>query len=227
MSKIVAYRRVSTLDQDLGRQLFKTGIHFDLEFSDKSSGKEMKNREGFQECLGILEKGDTLYFHDISRCARNTQQLLEVVKLLTGKGITVVFYKENLEFGGEGGDPLKAAMSSMMLTLLGAVHEFQRTMGNSATKDGLRRAKANGVKLGSASPNYNPKPRDQYNKRSSVKAKEFAEQYRTQVSMMVSEGWSLDRIATKMKQLDLKTSRGCYYTANSVRNLVNHLGIER
>lgn len=227
--KVVAYRRVSTKEQELGRQLFQTDITFDLEFSDKLSGKDMKNRKGFQECVESLVFGDTLYFHDISRCARNTQQLLEVVKLLTERGITVVFYKENLEFGGKGGDALKEAMSSMMLTLLGAVHTFQRTMQNSSTKDGLERAKAKGVKLGAANENWKKANRgmaEKQRRRTRDVAIKHAEKYRKEVEMMISMRMALDPIAQKLKELKLYTLTDKPYTASGVKNLCRYLGLE-
>ena len=227
-NKIVAYRRVSTESQNTERQLFNTGISFDLEFEDKVSGKDTKNRKGFIACLASLGKGDTLYIHDISRAGRNTEQVLAFIRELTEKGVNVKFFKEGLEFGGEGCDPIKAAISQMVLTVLAACHTLFLTNNSSAIKEGLARAKAKGVLLGAASPNYNPAPRDAMLKRNSVKAVAHAEKYRSQIELMVSMKMPLDSIAGKMKEMGCTTSRGGDYTAGSVNTLITkHLGIDR
>ena len=59
-------------------------------------------------------------------------------------------------------------------------------------------------------------------------AKEFAEKYRPQVEVMVSMGLTYNAIANKMRELELKTSRGFYYTPASVRTLIiKHLNIDK
>jgi DNA invertase Pin-like site-specific DNA recombinase len=226
-NKIVAYRRVSTESQNTERQLYDTGITFDLEFEDKMSGKDNSNRKGFQACMKALTKGDTLYIHDISRAGRNTEQVLAFIRTLTEKGVNVKFYKEGLEFGGEGCDSIKAAISQMVLTVLAACHTLFLTNNSSAIKEGLKRVKDKGKKLGSANPKWNRKPRDEMNKRKNTKAREWAEKYRTQISLMVSLKMTLAAMAQKMRDLGLKTPTGKDYTACSVSNLCKYLEIQR
>ncbi len=227
-SKTVAYRRVSTESQNTERQLFETGINFDLEFEDKLSGKNTANREGLQACIKALHKGDTLYIHDISRAGRNTEQVLAFIRELNEKGVTVKFYKESLEFGGAGGDPIKAAIGQMVLTVLAACHTLFLTNNATATKEGLARAKARGVKLGASNKKWQEANRDvvrKQNEKTRADATTHAETLRKEVEMMVSMKIPFHRMADKLKELNLLTSKGKFYTAGSVRSLCKYLGL--
>ncbi|MCP4988441.1 MAG: recombinase family protein, partial [Colwellia sp.] len=174
-----------------------------------------------------LEKGDTLYIHDISRSGRNTEEVLGFIRELNEKGVNVHFHKENLDFGGEGCDPFKAAISTMVLTMLSAVHTLFLTNNSSAIKDGMRKAKAKGVKLGAASPKYNRESLTLRNKRVNNKARAWAEKYRTQIEFMVDMGMSLRDMASKLASIGAKTLQGKLYTHNSVNNLCKLLDIDR
>ncbi len=79
MSQKLAYIRVSTTDQNLSRQLH--GIQFDKVFEDKCSGKDA-DRPGLKELIEYARQGDEIYVHDISRMARNTADLLNLVELV-------------------------------------------------------------------------------------------------------------------------------------------------
>lgn len=151
----VAYRRCSTDDtkQDVARQLF--GMDFDKEFVEYASGSSVKGRPVFQECLEYVQAGDSLYFADMSRAARNASELLVTVEMLIAKGVNVIFVSEGLTFTDSKEDAMKSAMSKMMLTMLSAVNELFLTQNSVAVKSGMKRAKAEGKKFGAASPNYN------------------------------------------------------------------------
>lgn len=145
MGKTVAYRRVSTNKntnaQKTERQLFDTGIKFDLEFEDKMSGTNASKRAGLQECLSILEKGDELVCHSIDRLARNTADLLNITRDLLDRGVKITFYKEKLSFGGDNGG-LSEAIDNVLLTILSAIHTFGATMIKESVKDGIDRVRA-------------------------------------------------------------------------------------
>ncbi len=79
ISQKLAYIRVSTTDQNLSRQLH--GIQFDKVFEDKCSGKDA-DRPGLKELVEYARQGDEVYVHDISRMARNTADLLNLVELV-------------------------------------------------------------------------------------------------------------------------------------------------
>lgn len=65
-------------------------------FIEKVSGKDT-NRPKLQEMIAYIREGDTVYIHDFSRLARSTKDLLELIELLSKKGVHLVSNKENLD----------------------------------------------------------------------------------------------------------------------------------
>jgi DNA invertase Pin-like site-specific DNA recombinase len=140
MGEVVGYIRVSSVDQNTARQL--DGVNVDKMFEDKCSGKDTQ-RPQLQAMLSYVREGDTVVVHDISRLARNLQDLLGMVKSLNKKGVTVKFDKENLEFTGT-----PSPMNDLMLSLLGAVYQFERSMIKERQLEGVALAKAAGAYKG-------------------------------------------------------------------------------
>ncbi len=137
MSKAIGYVRVSTVEQNTARQL--DGIQLDKVFEDKCSAKDAK-RPQLQAMLEFIREGDTLHVHDISRLARNLEDLLSLVRLLTGKGVEVKFIKENLHFTGDATNPMQV----LMLNMLGAVYQFERSLLLERQREGIKIAKEAG-----------------------------------------------------------------------------------
>jgi len=132
----VAYIRVSTIDQNTARQL--DGIQFDRTFEDKVSGSTT-NRAGLNELRDYVREGDSVHVHDISRMARNVGDLIKLIRDFNQAGVSVHFHKENLIFTGED-----SPMNSLMLTLLGAVYQFEREMILERQREGIEKAKQAG-----------------------------------------------------------------------------------
>jgi DNA invertase Pin-like site-specific DNA recombinase len=132
----IGYKRVSTVDQSTVRQL--DGVPLDKVFEDHASGKNT-DRPQLALCLDFVRDGDTLVVHSMDRLARNLHDLRGMVNQLTARGVKVQFMKENLIFTGED-----SPMSNLLLSLLGAVAEFQRSLINEAAKEGTAIAKAAG-----------------------------------------------------------------------------------
>ncbi len=139
----VGYIRVSTVDQNTERQL--EGIDLDRIFTDKASGKDA-NRPELQAALRYVREGDTLYVHALDRLGRNVDDLRRIVSDLTGRGVTVTFVKNSLTFTGDKRDP----MATLMLTLLAAFAEFERSLLRERQAEGIAIAKAKGVYKGRA-----------------------------------------------------------------------------
>lgn len=135
--KNVAYRRVSTLDQKLDRQL--EGMAFDKTFDDKCSGKDF-DRPQLQAMLLYLREGDTLTVHSLDRLARNMYDLQKIVKDLTEKGVVVHFVAENLTFSKIQLSP----MNELMFFLLGAFSQFERNLIRERQREGIVLAKIRG-----------------------------------------------------------------------------------
>jgi DNA invertase Pin-like site-specific DNA recombinase len=138
--KRVGYIRVSSIDQNTDRQL--DGQDLDKVFTDKASGKDTK-RSQLQAALDYIREGDELVVHSMDRLARNLDDLRRIVLELTKKGVHVRFVKENLTFTGED-----SPMSNLLLSLLGAVAEFERSMIRERQREGIAMAKKAGVYKG-------------------------------------------------------------------------------
>jgi DNA invertase Pin-like site-specific DNA recombinase len=139
-SKRVGYIRVSTLDQNTERQL--DGQELDKVFTDKASGKDTK-RPQLLAALDYLREGDSLVVHSMDRLARNLDDLRRIVLGLTSKGVLVEFVKEHLTFTGED-----SAMSQLLLSVMGAFAEFERSLIRERQREGITLAKKAGVYKG-------------------------------------------------------------------------------
>lgn len=132
----VGYVRVSSLEQNTARQL--DGIQLNKIFTDRVSGKST-DRPQLQLCLEYVRDGDTLHVHSMDRLARNLEDLRRMVRELNAKGVRVQFHKENLVFTGED-----SPMANLLLSLLGAVAEFERALILERQREGVAIAKAAG-----------------------------------------------------------------------------------
>ncbi len=138
--KRVGYVRVSSIDQNTGRQL--EGVDLDKTFTDKASGKDAK-RPQLQAALDYLRDGDVLVVHSMDRLARNLDDLRRIVLELTERGVQVQFVKEGMIFTGED-----SAMSKLLLSVMGAFAEFERSLLKERQREGIALAKKAGVYKG-------------------------------------------------------------------------------
>lgn len=132
----IAYIRVSTVEQNEQRQI-EAMKPFNIEkwFIEKISAKDT-NRPKLQELLEFAREGDTIHVHDFSRLARSTKDLLDIVEQLSQKNIYLVSNKENIDTSTPTG--------KLMLTMIGAINEFERCNLLERQREGIAIAKRNG-----------------------------------------------------------------------------------
>lgn len=132
----LAYVRVSTVEQNEERQI-EALQKYNIEkwFTEKVSGKDM-NRPKLQELLEFCREGDTVYIHDFSRLARSTKDLLDIVEQLKSKNVHLVSNKENINTSTPQG--------KLMLTMIGAIYEFERENMLERQREGIAIAKREG-----------------------------------------------------------------------------------
>ena len=141
--KRIGYARVSSEDQNLDRQLEQLkAAKVDKIYADQVSGKTMTRPE-LQAMLGYLREEDTLVVCSMDRLARNLNDLKHLVDSLNSKRIVVQFLKENLSFSGDD-----SSMSRLLLNLLGAVAEFERSLIRERQLEGIAIAKKAGIYKG-------------------------------------------------------------------------------
>lgn len=96
VSAKVAYARVSTSDQNLARQLEALKLYEpDKIFTDQVSGKNLE-RPGFNQMLEYVREGDMIYVCSLDRLARNLNDLLDTIKGLQARGVSVHFLKDGI-----------------------------------------------------------------------------------------------------------------------------------
>lgn len=137
----IGYIRISTTDQNTARQelLMEQLGGVDEVYIDRMSGKNT-NRPELQKMMEYVRRGDTVIVESISRFARNTRDLLELVEKLSAKGVEFVSKKEAIDTTTPTG--------KFMLTVFGAVAELEREYILQRQREGIAIAKANGVYKG-------------------------------------------------------------------------------
>ncbi|MDT6919018.1 recombinase family protein [Pseudomonas atacamensis] len=152
MSRVFLYARVSTANQFTENQLQEVkAAGFDVQPSmvveeTVSGSVAAKERAGFQKLLERMESSDVLIVTKLDRLGRNAMDVRSTVEHLTGIGIRV----HCLALGGVD---LTSPAGKMTMQVLGAVAQFERDLLIERTQAGLRRAKAEGKKLGRPAAN--------------------------------------------------------------------------
>jgi DNA invertase Pin-like site-specific DNA recombinase len=142
---IYNYVRVSTVEQNTARQL--AGVTCNHTYLEKVSGKD-QNRPQLTAMMDALKDGDLINVHELSRLARNTRDLLEIVDKVLNSRASVKFHKEGLFFeAGKKEDPYQ----KLMLTMMGAFADFERSLILERQREGIAVAKAEGKYLGKRS----------------------------------------------------------------------------
>lgn len=134
MAKI-AYVRVSTMDQNTARQVAMMPADVEKVFEEKASGKSA-DRPQLRACIDFLRAGDVLYTESISRFARNTKDLLDLVEKLNAKGVGYISLKEQID--------TTTPQGRFVLTVFGALAELEREQIRERQREGIAIAKAEG-----------------------------------------------------------------------------------
>ena len=150
-------RRAATQDADrrlragelggpnLDRQLEAIGA-VDRVFEEKVSGGSRADRAALLDCIRYVRDGDTVRVASMDRLARSLGDLRDIVDEITGKGASVKFVKEQQTYSRDTDD----AIGRLMLNLLGAFAEFERTLIRERQREGIRIARTAGKYKGRA-----------------------------------------------------------------------------
>ena len=139
---LLGYIRVSSIDQNEARQieaLKDQGVEIENIYIDKQSGKNA-DRDNLKALLAFARKGDTVITESISRIARNTKDLLNIIDTLSKKHVDFISLKERIDTSTPQG--------KFMLTVFGAMAELERESILERQREGIAIAKQNGVYQG-------------------------------------------------------------------------------
>lgn len=132
----IGYIRISSGGQNIARQeVLMNELGVDKIFIDIASGKNT-DRQELKEMLDFIRIGDTVIVESISRFARNTKDLLELVEKLTAKQVNFISKKESID--------TTTATGKFMLTVFGAVATLERESILSRQAEGIAIAKNSG-----------------------------------------------------------------------------------
>lgn len=152
----IAYVRVSTIEQNEARQLEGLkSFKIDKWFTEKVSAKDT-NRPELKAMLDYAREGDTVYIWDFSRLARSTKDLLDLTELMDKKGIILKSIKENID--------TSTATGKLMLTMIGAINEFERMNMLERQREGIALAKERGAYKGRKAVEVDSRFIEEYNK---------------------------------------------------------------
>ena len=133
---LVGYARVSTDDQSLDLQKDALNQHgCEKIYSDVISGAKWK-RQGLEDAMRYMRKGDTLVVWKLDRLGRSLQNLIQIVNELNEKGIGFRSLQENMDTTTSGG--------KLIFHLFGALAEFERDIIRERTLAGLKAARERG-----------------------------------------------------------------------------------
>lgn len=136
----VGYARVSSREQHLDLQLTalkKEGC--DKIFQEKVSGI-IRKRPALEECLRYLREGDILVVYKFDRLGRSLKNLMEIFEELDKRKIALVSIKDGIDGSSTTG--------KLMMTIIAAIAEFERSVIRERSAAGLKEAKRQGKKLG-------------------------------------------------------------------------------
>ena len=136
----IGYIRISCADQNIARQeVIMRELGVEQIFIDRMSGKNM-NRPELKRMMEFVREGDVVIVESISRFARNTKDLLELVEQLSAKQVEFISKKEAIDTTTPTG--------KFMLTIFGAVAELEREYILQRQREGIAIAKQKGVYKG-------------------------------------------------------------------------------
>jgi DNA invertase Pin-like site-specific DNA recombinase len=146
---IIGYARVSSIDQNLERQLdnLKT---FGVEkiFTEKRSGKSVENRPVFQEALNFVRMGDRFVVESIDRLGRNYDEVINTVNYLKDKEVQLMITSLPMMNEVIGNPLLDKFMKDLIIQILAMVSEQERNESKRRQAQGIKVAKENGVYKG-------------------------------------------------------------------------------
>jgi DNA invertase Pin-like site-specific DNA recombinase len=136
----IGYTRISTVAQTLDQQNEAlTAANVTKTFSDTMSGAR-DDRPGLAELMAYVREGDTVVVWKLDRLGRNTLHILETVKALTDRGVTLVSVTDGIDSS--------TAAGRMMIGVLGSLAEYERELIKERTALKRAASRTNGTKFG-------------------------------------------------------------------------------
>lgn len=141
---IIGYARVSTIEQNLDRQLDALKIAGAEEIIQEKVTGTKSDRPELNRLLDKLRKDDTVLVMDLTRLSRSTKDLFSLVELIEKKGANIKSIKESWL-------DTTTPTGKLLFTMIAGISQFERDLISQRTKEGLEAARARG-KVGGRKP---------------------------------------------------------------------------
>jgi len=137
----IGYARVSTLDQDLEVQQARLKAEgCNIVRAEKVSGASREGRTELATIIEFLRAGDELVVTRLDRLGRDTRDVLNLIHDCEQRGASVTVLDPHVSTRGE--------MGHIVLTVLGMVAQMERRFIKERQREGIERAKIEGVYKG-------------------------------------------------------------------------------
>ncbi|MFC3884469.1 recombinase family protein [Bacillus songklensis] len=137
---IIGYARVSTLDQNLGRQIAMLEEYGCEKIVTEKFTGTIRDRKGLTQLFDMIRSGDTVAVESISRLGRKTLDILHIIQQFEEKGIQFVSLKERMD--------TRTSTGKAMFQMMCVIAELERNLIAERVKEGLEVSKKRGKKLG-------------------------------------------------------------------------------
>ncbi|MCF6777769.1 recombinase family protein [Thiotrichales bacterium 19X7-9] len=149
MTKIIAYIRISTNNQDIQNQKLeiyeyarKHNLQIDQFIEVEASTKKSTKQRRIEELLLKINPNDTVIITELSRLDRSTSEVIDLVNALIQKQVRLISIKQKLDITDHD------LSSKVMVTMFSLFAELERDLISARTKEALANKKSKGVKLG-------------------------------------------------------------------------------
>ncbi|MDQ0862239.1 recombinase family protein [Bacillus sp. V2I10] len=137
---IIGYARVSTVDQNLDRQISMLSEYRCEKIVKEKFTGTIKDRSGLNQLFEVIRKGDTVVVESISRLGRKTLDILTIIQQFEEMGVQFVSLKENMD--------TRTSTGKAMFQMMCVIAELERNLIAERVKEGLEASKKRGKQLG-------------------------------------------------------------------------------
>lgn len=156
----IGYARVSSISQNLDRQIeILKENDCDKIFTEKKSGKNIKDRPVFNEVLDFVRESDTLVVESLDRLGRNYDEIIKTINTLKEKKVKLIITSLPIMQEMIGNELLDKFMKDLIIQILAMISEQERAESKRRQKQGIEQGKAKGVYTGKPFE-YSPNAKD-------------------------------------------------------------------
>jgi len=172
------------------------------------SAKDLK-RPGVQRLLELVEneKIDAVIVAKLDRLTRSVKDLSQILELFEKRKVALISVAESLDTGSAAG--------SLVITIMGAVSQWEREAIGERTRDALRHKRSQGERVGNIAFGFRLAPDGEHLEQNPTEQASLEEIWKLR-----SQGHSMRRIAATLNHRAYRTRRGTPWRLESVARVL-------